>query len=52
MTLTIDDLRAELDAIRAALRSPKIGLFESKALYRRLGEVLRMIDDLEKEPQQ
>jgi hypothetical protein len=50
-TPTIDDLRAELDAIRAELRNPKIGLFRSRALYRRMGEVWRMIDDLEKEPQ-
>ena len=50
-TTTLDDLEAALDAIRAELRNPKIGLLQTRALYRRMGEVSAMIDALENDPQ-
>ena len=37
----------ELAQVREALRSPKIGLFASRKLYRRLEQLHRQIDALE-----
>ena len=37
----------ELAQVRAALRSPKIGLLASRKLYRRLDQLYRQIDALE-----
>ena len=50
-TPTLDDLEAALDAIRAELRNPKIGLLQTRALYRRFGELARQIDAQRKESQ-
>ena len=37
----------ELNQVREALRSPKIGLFASRKLYRRLEQLHRQIESLE-----
>ena len=50
-TPTLDDLERALDAIRAELRNPKIGLLQTRALYRRFGELARQVDALQKDPQ-
>ena len=50
-TPTLDDLERALDAIRAELKSPKIGLLQTRALYRRFGELARQVDAQRKEPQ-
>ena len=50
-TPTLDDLERALDAIRAELKSPKIGLLQTRALYRRFGELARQVDALQKDPQ-
>ena len=37
----------ELAQVREALRSPRVGLFASRKLYRRLDQLYRQIDALE-----
>ena len=37
----------ELAQVREALRSPRIGLFASRKLYRRLDQLYRQVDALE-----
>ena len=39
----------ELAQVKEALRSPRIGLFESRKLYRRLESLYRELDSLEME---
>lgn len=47
MTCTIEDVRAELAAIRRQLNDPKLTLFRARRLYRRQGELLRLEAQLE-----
>ena len=42
-------VNAEIDQCRAALRSPTVGLFASRKLYRRLESLYRELDRLEME---
>ena len=52
MTQTQNDLdlaRRDLLQVKAALNDPKIGLFASRKLYARYGQLLREIDRLELE---
>ena len=42
----LDRIHRELDQVRAALRSPKIGLLSSRKLYRRLESLYREQDKL------
>ena len=37
-------LEHELAEVRAALRSPKLRLLDARRLYRRLGELLALVD--------
>ena len=43
----LDRIHRELDQVRAALRSPKIGLLSSRKLYNRLGQLYRELDRAE-----
>ena len=43
----LDRINRELDQVRAALRSPKIGLISSRKLYNRLGQLYRELDRAE-----
>lgn len=43
----LDALKRELDDLRKAMNSPRIGLFAMRKAYRRHGELLRQIDALE-----
>ena len=42
----LDRVNLELAQVKDALRSPRIGLFESRRLYNRLGQLYREIDRL------
>ena len=46
-TNDVDRIHRELDQVRAALRSPKIGLLSSRKLYRRLDQLYRELDRAE-----
>ena len=43
----LDRINRDLDQVRAALRSPKIGLISSRKLYNRLGQLYRELDRAE-----
>ena len=43
----LDRAHNELDDVRRELNNPKIGLLQTKALYRRLAELHAIIDKLE-----
>ena len=43
----LDRINRDLDQVRAALRSPKIGLLSSRKLYNRLGQLYRELDRAE-----
>ena len=43
----LDIAHDELERVRESLRNPKIGLLQTRALYRRMGELYAMIDKLE-----
>ena len=45
----LDRVNAEINQCRAALRSPSVGLFASRKLYRRLESLYRELDRLEME---
>ena len=45
----LDSAYDELEQVRDALRNPKIGLMQTRALYRRMGELHRQIEDIEKD---
>ena len=42
----LDLARRDLLQVKAALNDPRIGLFASKKLFARYGQLLRQIDDL------
>ena len=43
----LDRAYDELEALREALRNPKIGLMQTRAAYKRMGELYAIIDKLE-----
>lgn len=43
----LDSAYGELERVRESLRNPKIGLLQTRALYRRMGELYALIDKLE-----
>ena len=45
----LDLARRDLLQVKAALNDPRIGLFASRKLYARYGQLLREIDRLEKD---
>ena len=45
----LDLARRDLAQVKDALRSSKVGLFESRRLYRRLEQLYRELDRLEKD---
>ena len=45
----LDRVNLELAQVQEALRSPRIGLFASRRLYRRLEQLYRELDSLEAE---
>ena len=45
----LDRVNLELAQVKDALRSPRIGLFESRRLFRRLEQLYRELDTLEKD---
>ena len=45
--MTIDDVYQELEDVRHELNGSKLTLFRARALYRRLGELHRQIEDIE-----
>ena len=45
----LDRVTLELAQVKEALRSPRIGLFESRRLFRRLEQLYRELDTLEKD---
>ena len=44
MTTGTEHAQTELDDLRRALRSPQIGLLATRAAYRRMGELYRILD--------
>ena len=45
----VDRVNLELAQVKEAMRSPKIGLFESRRLFRRLESLYRELDRLTKD---
>ena len=49
MDTQLTRVNLELAQVKDALRSSKVGLFESRRLYRRLEQLYRELDRLEKD---
>lgn len=47
--MTLDDIETELEALRIAGNSPKVGLFDMRRIYRRRAELFALLAELERE---
>lgn len=47
MMMTIEEIRAELEALRIAGNSPKVGLFAMRRIYRRRAALFAQLAQLE-----
>lgn len=45
--MTTDEIRAELEDLRIAGNSPKVGLYAMRRIYRRRAELFALLEDLE-----
>ncbi|MCB0246545.1 MAG: hypothetical protein KDI12_24235 [Anaerolineae bacterium] len=45
--MTTDEIRAELEDLRIAGNSPKVGLFDMRRIYRRRRELFAQLAELE-----